>query len=1008
MKRCLLLIVVFMWCVPELMAQVRHEHFNNINRQNGLKDNIIYCMMKDDKGIMWVGTQNGLSRFDGTHFYNYYKKREGNSIPNNSIQCLCQGKDGTIWGGTDFGIFNYIPSKNYFATYETPKGSYNNRIFNIACDASGTIYATTSRELIRFNKAAGKFEPVIKFTEHEDSAIYYSTSKNRFLCDETNNGFWIATNAGLLFYDSKAGHIMNASNQPNNPLFARKNASALARSGNGYMWFSDNIAHEIIAFDPKERGILKTISYQKESPNAIITTLLEDRHNRLWVSSWKYDLLLIDLNNPAKIERILSQEGNNNTVAGQFFWAAMEDENSTIWLGTPNGLSLCNPGKAVYKSFHLPDVIEDLKSSTIYLFEEDPRDSTWWIVTTSYQIHHYHPKTRTCQSYSFNDFLPDRSGQKPFNIFNIRFINKLLLFTTPSGTWQFKPATGKFTPFQPVNIQQEGFIIKNLMQVDSTIYLTDGKTMLAWNTVNQQIIKIADSMANLDRNGINAYDHLMHVKNKSFSWTTHDFHLAFINKHQQVEYIKVTRHDSLENWGFFMSTDMDEQGNVWLINKGVGIYMVDMKTRKVRFWNEMDGLVDNHLHSIKADRNGNIWTIYFNKLSVLNPSKGTFVNFVIPYSEHNLNYLNSMTRRADGKVMGSVGNDMFEFDAANLNLFPVKKTPVISSFSVSGNNYFPDNGSSMKFDPNENSITFRFGLLIDDALFPYQMTYMLEGSDKQWVVASKSNEVTYNNLAPGSYTFRLVAKGKNHNWQSAEKVLHITIRTPFYKTIWFVAILIFIFASALFMLYRYRLAQNEKVIRLENQAQLLEKEKTMVMYENLKQQLNPHFLFNSLTSLSGLIETDQELAVEFLEQMSGIYRYILQNGNLEKVSLKAELQFVKLYVNLQQTRFSEGLQVNIEIPPEEFDKKVAPVSVQNLIENAIKHNIIDASSPLLIRIYVEGNYLLISNNLQRKSKVETSNKKGLLQLVTLYEYLSDLPVLIEETETDFKIKLPLL
>lgn len=180
------------------------------------------------------------------------------------------------------------------------------------------------------------------------------------------------------------------------------------------------------------------------------------------------------------------------------------------------------------------------------------------------------------------------------------------------------------------------------------------------------------------------------------------------------------------------------------------------------------------------------------------------------------------------------------------------------------------------------------------------------------------------------------------------------------------------------------------------------------MYDSLKQQLNPHFLFNSLTSLSGLIATNQEMAGEFLEQMSGIYRYILKNGDNETVALKDEIDFVQLYIDLQQTRFKKGLEVHINVPDEYLYFKIAPVTLQNLVENALKHNIIDAGSPLVIDIFIEEDYLVVKNNLQLKSSVETSNKKGLAQFITLYSYLSSQPVRVQDTGKEFLVKIPLI
>jgi LytS/YehU family sensor histidine kinase len=180
------------------------------------------------------------------------------------------------------------------------------------------------------------------------------------------------------------------------------------------------------------------------------------------------------------------------------------------------------------------------------------------------------------------------------------------------------------------------------------------------------------------------------------------------------------------------------------------------------------------------------------------------------------------------------------------------------------------------------------------------------------------------------------------------------------------------------------------------------------MYENLKQHLNPHFLFNSLTSLSSLIKFDQKVAGEFLNSLSKIYRYILKSRDNETVSLSEEIKFVQTFIRLQQTRFNKGLQVNIEVDVAHNQSKIAPVTLQNLIENAIKHNIIDDESPLIIDIFTEDNYLVVKNNLQKKKFVETSNHQGLANLQSLYRYLSSQPVLIIEDEQYFSVKIPLI
>jgi two-component system, LytTR family, sensor kinase len=191
-------------------------------------------------------------------------------------------------------------------------------------------------------------------------------------------------------------------------------------------------------------------------------------------------------------------------------------------------------------------------------------------------------------------------------------------------------------------------------------------------------------------------------------------------------------------------------------------------------------------------------------------------------------------------------------------------------------------------------------------------------------------------------------------------------------------------------------------------AERLEKEKSQVQFDNLKNQLNPHFLFNALTSLNSLITENPVLASQFLQQMSKVYRYVLQNKDRNFVSLQTELDFISNYVFLVETRFAGALKIQFTIPDSLKEKAIVPVTLQILIENALKHNVTDVHRPLHIDILTSGDYLVVSNNLQIKTKVETSNKQGLENLKSLYRFLTDEPVIIEQGEQLFSVKVPLL
>ncbi len=179
-------------------------------------------------------------------------------------------------------------------------------------------------------------------------------------------------------------------------------------------------------------------------------------------------------------------------------------------------------------------------------------------------------------------------------------------------------------------------------------------------------------------------------------------------------------------------------------------------------------------------------------------------------------------------------------------------------------------------------------------------------------------------------------------------------------------------------------------------------------FESLKNQIDPHFLFNSLNVLSSLIEENPESAQRFTTSLSKVYRYVLEQKDKELVSVEEELKFAKTYMNLLKMRFENSITFEI---PEGFDNeeaKVVPLSLQLLLENCIKHNIVSEAKPLHIKISIENNQLVVTNNLQKKEVLSDRKGVGLQNIVNRYAILTKRNVLVEENEKEFKIFLPIL
>jgi two-component system LytT family sensor kinase len=179
-------------------------------------------------------------------------------------------------------------------------------------------------------------------------------------------------------------------------------------------------------------------------------------------------------------------------------------------------------------------------------------------------------------------------------------------------------------------------------------------------------------------------------------------------------------------------------------------------------------------------------------------------------------------------------------------------------------------------------------------------------------------------------------------------------------------------------------------------------------YETLKSQVNPHFLFNSLNTLTVMIPKQPEIAVNFVEQMSKVFRYSLQHSGENTMDVSAELKVVKSYLFLNEQRYDGKFVTEIKIDEGVLNQKIITQSLLMLVENAIKHNEISHENPLSLSIYNEGNYLIVKNTLQRKSLIEKSTNVGLENIRKRYALASEIPVVIEEIKNSFIVKIPLL
>jgi hypothetical protein len=225
------------------------------------------------------------------------------------------------------------------------------------------------------------------------------------------------------------------------------------------------------------------------------------------------------------------------------------------------------------------------------------------------------------------------------------------------------------------------------------------------------------------------------------------------------------------------------------------------------------------------------------------------------------------------------------------------------------------------------------------------------------------------------------------------------------RAIFYVVALLITFVVSLFFhaIYFYKRWQEKRV-----KEQKIIAGSASARFDALKNQLDPHFLFNSLNVLTSLIDEDTKQAQRFTTSLSKVYRYVLEQKNKDLVTVEEELAFARTYVRLLKMRFEDGLHFEIPDSVSNPEAKIVPLSLQLLLENAVKHNVVTSSKPLALKVFEEGDRLVVSNNLQEKQVIKKSSGVGLQNIQQRYRILSNRDVLIEKSESDFEVRLPIL
>lgn len=983
--------------------------FQHIQEAQGLSNNVVNCLMQDRDGYLWIGTYGGLNRYDGTHFTVFKTDRQRpTSLGNNIVHAMCQDKTGAIWVATDDGISRYDSRTGQFYNHKIVGNKALGQCLAILCDRQGGIwFSSANRGLFFLDPRTNQFTSFSHNPADPTSISSNAITKNGLLEDPHSNGLWLTSEKdGLNYLDIKSGQFLNHRNNPDQlPIFAHHHTSALALDGTNRLIFSDNTDERVLVYNLTEKKLTNRIPLASRTGRSAfpLGTTFVDRSHNLWVSSWTYTMFYIDANQ-YKPQEFFHDVAQKTSIASDFFWTGWQQNDGTIWFGTVSGLSYTNPGKTFYQIHNLarqhPDLVNGLGLTS---FLEDDNGS-WWLLSADNELFNYDPVASRLTTYPLPITEPNQYRFGLPMMVPGRTTDELIICRTKSLVL-FNKRTRTFSSFPlPPLVETHARDFSTLIRRGDWLWLFGTSDVVfryhlpsgQWRTFDLPVetgkTKIRVCSASFDKNGTLWAD----LDGKGFIW--------FSARQQRF----MTYARQLHTTGFtdHFAFGVDAKNRLWLPVSGSGLVEFDPARASFRTWTEQDGLCSNECKSAFVDVYGDIWMGSFNKFSIINPAQSSVQNITLSLNESTIGYVNYMFPLRNGNLLTTLKNYVVEFMPRRINSQPTPTSVLISALTL------PDTAISIhgrnplvKLRVSENNFSISYSVL-NRAQQTYVYFYTLDGYDDHWVKADTRTIANYTKIPGGDYTFRVKAvAGKT---ETAETRLTIHVNSAFYNTRWFRAGLLVLILTLTYLVYRYRVRQTSRLHHFQIQTTRLERDKAQIQYQNLINHLNPHFLFNSLTSLNSLILINPKDASVFLRKLSAIYRYILQNKDKELVSLQDELTFAQSYIELQKARFGDGLLIEINVDAAYLTWQIVPVTIQNLLENSIKHNIIDDESPLQIRIYTENATLVVRNSLQKKEFVETSNKQGLASLKSLYGYLSGQEISVTETATHFSVAVPLI
>ncbi len=955
MMRIARFIFLLLFLSTSLDAQVPFSKDYTLSESN--TPSKINAIVQDDIGNIWLGTDIGLYTFNGQVFI-----KISDSI-NKAVTALAYKQNRIVAGYSNGKVVEIV---NYRATeLHISNAKPSSSITSICLDASGMMFLCTEDEGI--------------FLVLNDIGQNLNTSKGL-----PDNFIYKVSVVGdkriLLGSDNGIADIDWANN---------KTAISLSTTAQG---LPDNIVRVIKSIPhsslywlgTQEKGLAL---YNKDTKKVWVPEMdgqwawgqVNDiisisAHHNIAITESGY-LVNIDLKDSLHIA------AKANFFPNKKLQKLLLDKAGNLWVATDQGLTLISSEYISYFKLEFPYALRKVTAIAC-----DKGNALWFA------------QNNELYSISLNE-----AGKPPLHVYNAEatitslYVDKedrLWIGTFGKGLW-YRTNNGAITrAIGPEVLKNESIL--NINGTESSLWLAglNGLEELSYPTaLNKQIRPIKHYSKG---SGIGTdYVYELYPDHKGNIWMATDG--AGVCKYDGKNYYHWNFFSKLKNEVAYTVSE-DAYGDIWLGTK-------DLYRLHKGYWQnmraaEMPANLDANISAVIANGSGQVVSVYQRSMEEWYPKSNCFRHFNRKLGlgiDSTPLVLNCVTKDTAGNIYVPFEKGIVIFNKQD-SLYDIRPSVDITNSSVYQKNITDQRHT---FPYNENDISFHFkGINFTN---PEQLNYryMLRGYKERWI-NTNDESVTFPRLPPGDYTFIVQASLNNDFRNANEDTYSFVIATPFWRKIWFVSSMIILLILLAYLIIRAR----EK--RLKNMSKLQE-ERMVFEYEHLKSQVNPHFLFNSLNTLTNLIEENKDTAVEYTVNLADLYRNMLAYRDMDLILLSEEWEILNDYFYIQKCRFGDALNLVTDIPEKVMNsKKIVPLALQLLVENAIKHNIVSNSHPLTIWIKGDENEISIRNPIQEKMSKEKSEGIGLKNISNRYKLLTNKRIKFGVEGGEFIVILPLL